>query len=191
MTLRLLAKPQENSSYAVSIASATFGDRFSEGTDYVTKINMRPPAYPSYALDRGVTGTVYLILKIDRSGQVADVMVEQVNLKMVAHARTMTTMRERLATASLAAARRWTFMPPATGEQVDDPFWSLRIPVDYVIGNGSGSDSYGKWETYVPGPRQAVQWAREDDGGNDAIVGGAMQQAGTGIRLLTPLQPQT
>lgn len=190
MTLRMRATPLDDGDMAVSIASAWFGDRYPEGSDYVSRVRMRPPTYPLYALDRNAEGTVYLILRIGRDGKVADAFAEQINLRGIGPDSVMDTLRKEFSRAALVAARRWQFAPPTTGKQADDPDWSVRVPVVFMMGdNANPEEAYGKWMAYVPGPRRPAPWASPDwDDGNDALADGSLRQAGTGFRLLTPLQ---
>lgn len=193
MTLRMLATPLDDGGLAVSLGAATFGDRYPTGTDYISGVRMRPPEYPSLALRLGASGTVYMVLKVGRDGRTAEAAVEQVNLRSIGDARTMERVRTHMSVAALKAARRWTFTPPSTGPEVDDPWWSVRIPVDFTMFglDQREEDSYGRWIGYVPGPRNAAPWVIEDASlGNDAIAAGSLEQAGTGYRLLTPLQPE-
>lgn len=193
MTLRLLATPVGTDDLAVTLASATFGEYDPKNSDYVTRVRMRAPDYPFFALERGATGTVYLLLKIDRKGRVAEAIAEQVNLDGVTDEETMATLRKRFTESALSVTHRWKFAPPTTGEYVDAPFWSLRVPVNFIMNRDEpGNEAYGKWTAYMPGPRQPAPWLREDDpGANDAIASGTVQQTGTGYRLLTSLQPES
>lgn len=188
MTLRMHARPLGGGDFEVSIANATFGERDPDRSDFVSSTDLKPPRYPFDTLRRGGQGTVYVVLQVDRNGQVADAVIEQVNLRNVANARTLDDVRKRFADAVLRAAKTWTFVTPTTGKHVDDPFWSLRVPVEFTY--EEASENYGKWLGYVPGPRQPVPWIRHgDNGGNDALAAGALHQVGTGFKLLTPLVP--
>jgi hypothetical protein len=135
---------------------------------------------------------VYVVLKVGRDGRVADVLVEQVNLRVSGDPETMDRVRNRMSAAVLKAARRWTFTPPTTGPTVDDPHWLVRVPVEFtVVGRDrTEAESYGRWVAYVPGPRQSAPWVPEESSGNDAIAAGSLEQAGTAYRLTTPLQPE-
>lgn len=193
MTLRLLATPIGDDDLQVSLASATFGEHDPDDSDYVTRVRMRAPEYPYYALERNASGTVYLLLRIDRDGRVAESVAEQVNLMGTADAETMDTLRKRFAESALAVTHRWKFKPPTTGEDADDSSWSVRVPVQFAMaGSNVGKAPYGQWEAYVPGPRQAASWLRDDSAfeANDAIATNSLQQVGAGYRLLTPLQPE-
>lgn len=188
MTLRIVAKKLEDQGYSIAIRGATFGAAESE--QGVSGKTMTPPTYPYAALSLGITGTVYVVLRIARDGHVQEAVAEQVNLRIVAGDREMALWRNLFTRSALSAAKRWSFVAPTTGRSVDDEFWSVRVPIDYRF-DGQQAPKYGQWETYVPGPRTAAPWVHHDDvaaGGADALVAGTVSQIGKGLRLLTPLQ---
>jgi outer membrane biosynthesis protein TonB len=192
MNLLLVAKKETDGQYTLRLQAASFGAYQPEADRELTKRNMDPPTFPSSAAREGVTGTVYLVLKIGRSGKVEDVVVEQVNLRIVDSENSMERYRRWLADASLQAARNWAFIPPTKGEQADAPFWSIRVPVDYRF-HGTPDFQTGKWEAYVPGPRQPYPWAENEDArySPEALAaGGVHMVGGQGLRLLTPLGEQ-
>lgn len=176
---------------AVTVAAQRAGDGAEPGSsDQLSALRMQPPRYPVSALQAGVQGTVYIVVRVDREGRVQDVAVEQVNLRTLASERVMTRMREVLAKPALVAAREWTFRPPSTGEWVDETTWTARVPVDYSL-SGSQRAGYGQWDAYVPGPRSPVPWQMESLDGfeiaPDALIAGQVHQVGTGLKLLTPI----
>jgi hypothetical protein len=182
MHLRILASQADSDSYALRIGDASFGgDRPAE---FATAASMPAPAYPVDALRSGVTGTVYLVLKVDRRGRVANVVVEQVNLHKVAGWKQMSRWRKQLARAALAAARDWTFNPPTRGDAVDDPSWSVRMPLEFRF-YGEDGPGPGEWQVYVPGPRQVAPWLAAGAQVQSALLadGGAYPVA-RGLRLL-------
>jgi hypothetical protein len=187
MTLRIVAKKLEDQSYSIGIRSASFGEGgLGQG---VRADKMEAPAYPTIAAKSGVAGTVYVVLRVGRDGRVHDAFAEQVNLKIVAGERQMDGWRGLLAHSALAAAKRWSFIPPIAGNSTDE-FWFARVPVAYDLESGR-LPKYGQWETYVPGPRQVAPWLDHDEvahAGIDASVAGTVSQVGKGLRLLTPLQ---
>ncbi|MCA1714976.1 MAG: energy transducer TonB, partial [Gammaproteobacteria bacterium] len=104
MSLRIVAKKLDAERYQVAIGSASFGeDRTDEG---VTSEKMTPPRYPSSAVHAGVSGTVYLVLRIGKDGQVEDAIAEQVNLKVIASERAMAQWREVFERSALAGAKK-------------------------------------------------------------------------------------
>jgi hypothetical protein len=187
-TLRIVAKPQDDGGYQLSLGGASFG-RYSdkEGTE-VTAADLRPPKYPPDAYNRSIKGTVYVILKIGRDGSVLDAAAEQVNLTGIRDASQADRGREWLADATVRQARHWRFNPPNSGEEAGKPFWLLRIPVAYYF-NGEKEPAYGAWEGYVRGPKLRPAWVDDATAGtaSDALIAGGVYPVGSGPKLLTPL----
>lgn len=189
MGLRIVATRLGDDRYQIEIRSAGFGDYAGFGKSggrTVSSLELDTPSYPWMALDSGVSGTVYLVLRIGRDGSVEDVIAEQTNLTVVGNERQMRMGREMLEKAALAAARDWTFRPPTAGDAVDDPFWSVRVPVDFVLDDERNA-KYGAWQAYIPGPRQTAPWLEDEGSAPDALVAGGVYQVGEGPRLLTAL----
>ncbi|TWT22587.1 hypothetical protein FQY83_06120 [Luteimonas marina] len=198
MSLRVVANRLDEGNYRIAIQSGYFGkDAISDprerwrqtASDEIRSLKLAPPKYPMDALVEGVRGTVYLVVRVNRQGAVADVAVEQVDLRVIGTERQMNAMRNTLAKPALVAARRWTFEVPTTGESADNEYWSVRVPVDYQF--AGEKQKYGEWQAYIPGPRQEVPWVGEDpDSGEspDAMVAGGVYEVGKGLKLLTPLQ---
>jgi hypothetical protein len=191
MSLRIVANKQENGDIAVHLGGVNFLPFVVEEGTQVSSTRKSPPKYPIGAARAGATGTVYLVVKVGRDGKVEDVVAEQVNLEFVATENIMEQARKVFADASIQAARQWKYIPPVKGEDVDAPYWSVRVPVQYSMG-GSKKRQYGQWESYVPGPRQQIPWKGLRDLPSfspDTMVAGADgYQTGKGLRLLTPLQ---
>ena len=208
MSLRMVAERVDDERFRVSIRNGYFGREAvlmakevagrpdapsgEPSGDRVSKVRMDAPHYPQLALRAGVTGTVYLVVRIGRSGEVMDVVAEQVNLRVVGLEREMVRMRDMLARSALAAARRWQFNPPTSGEAAEEPFWSVRVPVDYNIQGVGQPAAYGRWEAYVPGPRVPVPWQMESlegfDIAPDTLIAGEVYQVGMAMKLLGPLE---
>ncbi len=187
MTVRLVAKRAENDTMTVEIRSASFGAEAPGTTAKAT--SMSPPRFPDGALRSGVSGTVFLVLRIGRDGTVIDVIPEQTNLRVAASPNEMDRFRRVLEGASVAAGKRWRFTPPATGDAASADSWTVRVPISYNFGNAP-SPKQGQWETYIPGPRRPIPWVSGADmlaGGADAVGDGQLQQFGAGPQLLTPL----
>lgn len=190
MSFRVVAKPMGNDNFSIGISGAQFGQgKPGESISYKKRVN---PVYPSEAAQAHVAGTVYLVLRVGRQGQVLDVVAEQVNMTVLASDRELERWRQVLAKSAMRAARRWTFNPPTSGKAVDAKYWVARVPVNYNLrfeGMPRG-ESYGRWEEYVPGPRQPIPWfdgkqmASTDA---DAIPDGDLRQADQGLRLTSPL----
>jgi hypothetical protein len=193
MSVRVVAKKLDDGQYRIEIRSASFERGYDEKSPgSVASIKMDPPRYPENAYRAGASGTVYLILKVGRDGSVQDAVAEQVNLRVVAPEADMRMFRKIFATSALVAAQKWTFRPPTEGENAADPYWTVRVPVFYSLDPQSREVSYGRWLSYVPGPRERAPWVTDKDRAGfspDALVEGGVYMANEkGPRLLTPLQ---
>lgn len=193
MSLRIVARPMGEGNTELSISSAHFGEDDKDSTLQLRPLASRElPRYPFEAMRAGGQGTVYLVLQVGRDGKVMDAISEQVNLRSVGSARDMQRIRRQFSEAALGAARKWSFQPPTTGDRVDDPYWTMRVPVDFSLGDGRGEREplYGTWQGYLPGPRQHAPWVAGDDaqGGADAVAAGAIYPLRSRFRLLTPIE---
>ena len=191
MSIRLVAKKVDADNYSVAIRSAGFGDRSGKPEENIRAVSMAPPDYPEIAGLHGVTGTVYLLVRAARDGKVTDVIAEQVNLKVVTDETKMARWRRVLEDASVKQAKRWTFAPPTEGENAQADFWVARVPVVFALGDSSGAKAaYGRWEAYIPGPRQPNPWEKDKEGAAfspDTLAPGRSYLAGSGLKLLTEL----
>jgi len=190
MSLRLVAKPVGDDNYSIGISGTQFGQQV-PGESITYKDQVRP-MYPPQAIRDRVSGTVYLVLRVGRQGQVQEAEAEQVNLVLVDSDKEMGRWRKVLADSALAAARKWTFNLPTSGGHVNDQYWVARVPVTYNLrrlGEIRG-DGYGEWQPYVPGPRQPVPWIDDPrllSGSADALPeGGIHPLERGGLRLITP-----
>ena len=208
MRLSLHAVPLPDGGHGARIADARFGiaaqpsklidaderaERIANDTSSLVAIDMSPPHYPVEAVRRGFAGIVHLAVRVNRAGQVEDVVAEQVNLRQRARSREMDRMRSLFAQAAIGAARQWTFRVPTTGEQAAQPFWTLRTWTSYSLGaaphDPDKRGDYGKWDAYFAGPKIPIPWEIDaaEAGIPYALEPGAIHVAGTGLRLLTPL----
>jgi Gram-negative bacterial TonB protein C-terminal len=185
MSLRLVARPTGDGKFEIAVRSAYFGDD-SHG---IRQDKSTPPRYPKQAIRGRVEGTVYLALRVDREGNVADVAAQQVNLRVVAGDNEMKRWRDVFAKATVDAARAWTFTPAEASDHA--LYRDVRVPVSYELSEGpiAKKPVYGQWETYVPGPQEPVPWSDTDrmlTGGVDALPGDGVYGAPS-LSLLTPL----
>lgn len=190
MSILLRAKKLESGDFKMQLEAVNFAPLKPEPGIEVSAVKMDPPRYPVPAARADVVGTAYLLLKIDRSGMVEDALVEQVNLRVVSDEKQMQRWRDMFAKSSLTAAMKWTFVPPVGGEAADDPYWTVRVPVDYSM-EWQSTPRYGRWVAYIPGPRQANPWSTDESPGfaPDALAAGDIRLAGKGgLELITPLQ---
>ncbi|QDH71328.1 energy transducer TonB [Marilutibacter alkalisoli] len=178
------ASKMDEDSYRISIAKAGFGSH--DDDDMPTSKRLSPPRYPVDMAQAGVGGTVYLLIKVARDGEVLDVAPEQVNLRVVANERQLQRFRDTLAQNAIGAARRWQFNPPVKPD--DSPYWVVRVPVDYVA-PGHRVPKYGEWYSYVPGPRAEAPWEGVEhlDPPETLVAGGVYGIGKRGPELLTPL----
>lgn len=189
----LVAKQQPDNKVSLRVASADFaGDPKSAAMkpeEDMRSKRMTPPQFPTDLARAGVSGTVYVVLRIGRDGKVADAASERVNLRVLASEAEMERVRQRLSRVTLDVARRWTFTPPTKGVEADNDFWHVRMPVDYV-GPDAKSPKENEWTGYVPGPRSVIPWL--DYEGllpPDALAGGGIYPIrGGGVKLKTALE---
>lgn len=191
VSVRLIASQGGQEQVRIHVSGVDFGNIDDEGNAWVQKVSMKAPAYPNTASTMGGAGTVYVVIRIGRDGKVEDAMAEQVNLRAVGTEKQMQEVRDSLSSSALAAARRWTFRPPTEGPHVDAPFWTVRVPVSFLLNRQKEEDSPGLWVAYVPGPRYSAPWLADDDAPGfspDTLAEGGIYMADRqGPRLLTPL----
>ncbi len=188
MSVLLVANRQEDGDYLMRVQAVSFDPQQTDAGYEVASRVMTPPRYPMAAARAGVGGIVFLALRIGRDGNVQEVAAEQVNLKAVATENQMNKFRQMLATASIDTARRWSFDPPVRGEQAAADSWTLRVPVEFSLGDAL--PRYGEWVKYVPGPRSMPGWVDETQAREspEAMAAGTPRiMGGDGLRLLTPL----
>jgi hypothetical protein len=191
MNVRIVAKPVDGEHDSIAISGANFGDGNATATDQVTFKDRQQPKYPREALDARVGGTVFLLMRVGRSGQIDDVAVEQVNLGAYGRESQMRHFRSVLGDAALEAAKKWTFNLPTTGKHVLDSHWDVRVPVNFDL-RPAGlpmEETYGKWEPYIPGPRESVPWHQADAKRipSDAIPTGSITSTDQSLQLSTAL----
>jgi len=193
--VRLRGKSTGKGDYEVSMTSVDFSEYDPKATDSVTAERLAPPRYPDEAMRIGGQGDVILMIKVARDGTVADVIAEQVNMTVAGPERTMAKLRDVLAKASINTARKWTFIPPSSGEDVTREFWSVRVPVNYAFSDDRNAavERDGRWRAFIPGPKQRAPWVTGDaaEAGSDLLPEGGVYMvdaAKRGLRLLTPLQ---
>jgi hypothetical protein len=194
MNVRIVAKRVDDTHDSLSIVGATFGEGGDKSDEYVSRKSVTIPRYPQGAINARVDGTVYLFVRVGRQGQVEDVVAEQVNLGEYGNEHEMQRYRKLLADAAMDAIKAWTFNTPTTGKHVADAFWNVRVPVNFnlQVRGAPVQDTYGKWEGYIPGPRQPIPWmevSKLPAVSADAIPDGSLGQANPDISLTTPLSP--
>ncbi len=191
MSLRIVARRSDDQHFSAGIVAAQFGQDHQLATDNISYKTRAQPHYPEMAVESRVSGTVYLLLRVGRQGQVEDAATEQVNLGVYASEADMERFRNVLAKAALKASTQWTFNIPTTGKHVTDDYWVARVPVNFSLSPKGGPDpQYGEWQSYVPGPRQLVPWLEKSRlmaADADATPAGSITQLEQGLHLTTPL----
>jgi len=199
MSLRVVAYQDKPTHFVAAVEGAEFGNDAAlymdscppdECLTYATK---QPPAYPLDLARDGVSGTVYVELKVNRQGRVADLAVRQVDLRMLGDETELARWRASLAQATVAAARKWTFHIPLKGKAAQQSQWFVTAPVNYVMAVAQTA-GYGSWDAYVPGPIYPMPWSQSDvrqnatGGSGDAVPdSGTPFIADARFQLLTPL----
>lgn len=187
-SVRLVARRIDDDQYGISIAGVSILDDLPEEAQ-VRRNDMQPPRYPTDMLRAGATGIVYLLVRVDASGQTLDAHAEQVNLTVLARPQQAERVRTRLAQTAIEAARTWTFHTPASGPHADLRDYVLRIPVEFTFGQSAG---YGQWTVHLPGERTPAPWsAPDEDDSRMAGIPGVPMLSGTGLRLRSALEPES
>jgi hypothetical protein len=190
MSLEVVANQIDPQHIAVRLRSACFVDTAPSMAEKVSVNHRVPMSYPPGATRDGLQGTVYLALRIDRTGHVADIEAQQVNLKRIGSDGEMQRWRDILANNAIAGARQFTFNIPTTGKHAHDAFFTGTLPVEYSFADVP-QPGYGQWDSYVPGPKRDIAWRHDtdDDGGDndEAVPAGEFASSGDHLKLLTPL----
>ena len=188
MNLVVAANRVDPQHFSIRVRSARFTDADVPASERVTINVGKVPRYPEEAVWANVGGAVYVAMRIDRSGNVLDAQVQQVNLFAVDTEPQMRHWRSVLGKATLKTVRRYTFKVPTTGAHAADATFTGVLPVVYRV--GAGGPVYGQWDTYVPGPREDIAWLTSDDVlmvAGETIPDGVFAQTGTTLKLLTPI----
>jgi hypothetical protein len=185
MTLRIKANMMADHSVTLAVSGANFGclgkwEGISDqvcpaGSTTVVSPHNKLPSYPVAAMRMGVSGEVYVAVEIGRDGKVIRAAATRVDMySFDSNKRGQAANRKLLADASVEAIKDWTYAIPTTGIEASKDHWIVTQPVDFTLmGDRSHSlQTYGKWNSYVPGPEEDVPWAHDDHstGGSDAIA---------------------
>ena len=186
IAVRVVATTLQDGKVRLEIEGVHFGPKDSHPGIAVVKQDT--PVYPPAAERALVHGTVYLALRVDRMGKVADVAVQQVDMGVVGRDAELSHWREVFGRVSREAARHWTFTPAADAAS---PYRIVRTSVTFAIKAFNGRSTqprYGQWNVYEPGPVQPVPWLGKEPsaGGVDALPDGDIDLVGHGLRLHLP-----
>jgi hypothetical protein len=193
MSLRIVAKDVDAQHMALHLAGAGFSDGGESEDSSIRWLHRTSPSYPRLSLDHGMSGTVYVLVRIGRDGKVINTGVEQVNLRRyVPNQKEMARFRKDLADAARKVSTHWTFNTPTSGAEAQAPFWDARVPVDFDADLGAHSgQTYGTWEVYVRGPQEQIEWRQGASLASetpDTVPDGSIHPIGSGAQLLTPLE---
>lgn len=165
MHVRVVLRKTRDGNYSARIKGATFGDMDKKSTDALRNAERNkgvPPRYPMDAIRAHVQGTVYLALRVDRSGHVTEAVAEQVNLANIGPDSILKQYRDIMAKATLEAAKRWTYKIPTTGRLAGQDSWTAHVPVTFTL-DDMRTRTDRVWETYVPGPYTQAPWSDKSD----------------------------
>jgi hypothetical protein len=190
MRLLYVAKKLGDGKYSIGLQSTYFGHPSPKQRPSIDKKKSRMPEYPWMEL-RGaeVAGTVHLVLRHDRQGNILDVDAEKVNLHVVGGEVQMQRWRKHLANACVDAARHWKIIVPDGALAANETVGIGRVPITFM-GEDQRPTPYGDWEAYVPGPVAVIPWLNDTplaDSSPDALPPGDLYDADSGRRLRTPL----
>ena len=189
MTVQILARQNEGGGSTISINGTQFTDP--KTPEYIRKVAMPPPYYPMTAARAGLSGTVYLVLRLNPDGSVAEAHAEQVNMSVIASDGVLRQGRGMLSKAALAKAREWRFEVTPARLAEEGPI-DVRVPVDFKLGpvptDHVDGPIYGKWQVYVPGPYASIPWRPEasDSRALGALADGSLYPVDSKIKLKDP-----
>ncbi|MBQ4853167.1 energy transducer TonB [Rhodanobacter sp. B2A1Ga4] len=190
MHVRVVLRKMPDGNYNARIKGATFGDSRTDSTDSLRDIESRkkiPPQYPQRAIQARVQGTVYLALRVDRSGHVVEAVAEQVNLGSIGPDSLLEQYRKILAESALRAARQWNYAIPTTGPLARQDSWTAHVPINYTLNELGAPKPDRTWVSYVPGPYVPAPWVDKPDiNAADALADDTVRTDGAGPTLLSP-----
>ena len=188
MSVQLLARPivGVDDKLRVTIQDTAFWDP-KVPFDVKAKEKLTPPEYPPFAARSGVSGIVYLVVRLNPDGAVVETHVERVDMTVLGDAKTLRKFSKVLAEAAVDTAKQWTFDIAPDRLAKPGPV-AVRVPIDFVSWNATPGE-YGRWRAYVPGPYAPIPWQkRTADGGNvesgiGAMVPGHIYSTDASIKL--------
>lgn len=192
MDLRIIAKKNQDGGYSFSISGASFSQISEE--QQIAFAQHKIPTYPPIAVKNHISGTVYLMLRINPQGTVVDGFAARVDLDTSPTygpiEYEMTRWRAVLSSSALTAARTWKFPAKKPSGNADGD-WFAVTPINYHLSElGERPDMYGKWDVYVPGPMQPSPWpdaAKMAYKSLDAVPAGSFALDASQLHLTTPL----
>lgn len=181
MSVQLLARPIPgvDGKLRVTVGDTAFHDPKAPAQIKV-KGEFTPPKYPVLAWRSGMSGIVYVVLRLNPDGTVAEAHVQRVDMTVLSNEKTLRKFGKMLADAAVGASKQWTFT--IAPERLARPgSISVRVPMAFALsGNSKTSAKYGKWHAYVPGANAPIPWQNRTadgdgvDGGIGAMVPGQL-----------------
>ncbi len=157
MHLLFVASTLESGDYRVELRNVSFSTDRPPQERLTIARRGRPVEYPPDLNAMAVGGTVYVEVQVGRDGKVINLGVSKVNLTTVGSETEMAKWRTQLTAASIKAVRGWRFAPPTAGVDVGALSWNGTLPISFSRWNEAKSKP-GRWQTYIPGPRNALPW---------------------------------
>lgn len=187
IAVRVVATTMDGDKVRLEIEGVHFGPP--DHDPGIALVKQEKPVYPPAAEHALVHGTVYLAMRVDPAGKVADVAVQQVDMGVVGRDAELNRWRALLGRVSREAASQWVFTPASDAAA---PYRIVRISVTFALRSiatgGTTKPSYGHWNVYEPGPVQPVPWldGRQPADGVDALPDGDIDLVGHGLHMQAP-----
>lgn len=192
MSVQLLARPIAgvDDQLRVTIQDTAFWDP-NAPVPVKAKGKLTPPEYPLFAARSGVSGIVYVVLRLNPDGTVAETHVERVDMTVLGDAKTLRKFSKVLAEAAVGESKQWTFDIAPERLAKPEPV-AVRVPIEFkLVADESQIQEaeYGRWRAYVPGPYAPIPWqGRTADGGDveggiGAMVPGQIYSTDASIKL--------
>lgn len=184
IAVRVVATTMDGDRVRLEIEGVHFGPP--DHHSGIAVVKQEKPVYPPAAEHALVHGTVYLAMRVDPAGKVADVAVQQVDMGVVGRDAELNHWRQLLGRVSREAASQWVFTPASDAAA---PYRIVRMSITFALRSlatgGSTKPAYGHWNVYEPGPVQPVPWLddKQASGGVDALPDGDIDLVGHGLRM--------
>ncbi len=173
MSVQLVARPIPgvDDQFKVTVGDTAFHDPKAP-VEVKAQEKLTPPKYPVHAWRSGMSGIVYLVLRLNPEGTVAETHVQRVDMTVVSNEKTLRKFGKILAEAAVDAAKQWTFT--IAPERLDRPMpVTVRVPISFALGGSNPTPlaKYGQWHAYVSGSYAPIPWQNRTADGNDNGIG--------------------
>lgn len=188
MSLRLVAHMIDDQHATIRLAGSSVDDVAVAEGETITRKKRAHVDYPVDVFREGASGIVYVLVRVGRDGTVLDASAEQVNLRAFTAASDMARYRKAFADAAVKGVRQATFNVPTKGKLAAEPYWVVRMPVDFLPEGDTRGDDYGSWSVYVPGPRLSIPWLEHPEiaaSAPDSVPDGTLHPLGSQPGLAT------